>query len=71
MIRLRDDRGKATELPEAQRFIEVCDLEGAVAMVIHRRSDGAVVIYNPQDLEFRGYCEVLGLRVSQVLEIHK
>ena len=49
MIRLRETRGKVAELQEAFKFVEVCDLDGNIAMLIYTDSNGAVQIIRATD----------------------
>lgn len=57
MIRLRETRGKTAELQESFQFVEVCDLDGNIAMLIFMDSAGAAQVVRATDTKkVANYC---------------
>ena len=71
MIRVRDTQGNARELPEDQRFVEVCDKDGVVAFAVFQDNHGRVVIAEPNTPEGRRYAQTFGIEFAEQVTLPK
>ena len=55
MLRLRNSDGTTTPPPEGTSFIELCDLQGSVAMAIFTDPEGRIHILKQGDPQFDTY----------------
>lgn len=62
MIRVRTTRGAVLPLPEEARFIELCDLNGAVAKVFFRNGQGAVTEVVADTPEAERYARMMSVK---------
>lgn len=66
MIRLRDTRGLARELPADVRFVEICDLEGRVAKLLFRDDSGAIRGVEAGSTEAQRYARMMSVQFIPV-----
>ena len=69
MIRLRHRDGQSEQLPDSCAMVEICDDEGRVAAVVHRRLDGSVVVYEKGDEELERYCDSLNIKEAKIVKL--
>lgn len=62
-------RGEVRQLEEDERFVEIADLEGKLALLIYEREDGAIVMLNSKDRKFAEYVELYGLESSSLKDL--
>ena len=59
MLRLRDTAGAAHELPDSVRFVELCDMQGAVARVFYVDDLGVHRILEPGTVDAQRYAKLM------------
>ena len=59
MIRLRDTKGQAHELPADVRFVEICDLRGSVAKLLWRDEAGVVNVVDAGSPQAKRYAQMM------------
>lgn len=71
MIRSRDTKGNLRELPEEERFIEICDSEGVVAFAVYQTEEGRVVIVEPNTPEGNRYAQLFDVKFAEHIHLPK
>ncbi len=62
MLRLRDINGNGHQLPESVRFVELCDMQGAVARVFYVDDLGVHRILEPGTKEAQRYSQLMKIQ---------
>jgi hypothetical protein len=68
MIRIRNTKGEAIQLPPDAVAVELCSTDGKVARLILCGGD-RVEMLDTQDSDLRKYCKSLGLEVAEVINL--
>ena len=71
MIRVRNTDGETHELPEDDRFVEICDSEGVVAFAVYQDKSGRVVIAEPDTPEGERYKRVFNIEYAEHITLPK
>jgi len=59
MMRFRDRKsGKTVEIQDQLRFLEICDNDGLIAMLVYADESGAVKLIRAGDPEARRYSQI-------------
>lgn len=61
MLRIRDINGQAQEIQDQFRFIELCDLEGRVAILFYRDDAGVIHTVRHGDPQATKYAATMGI----------
>jgi hypothetical protein len=69
MLRIRSLEGVVRQLEEDERFVEIADLDGKLALLIYEREDGSIVMLNNKDKKFADYVGLYGLESSAVKDL--
>jgi hypothetical protein len=59
MLRLRDTSGAVHELPDSVRFVELCDMQGAVARVFYIDDTGIHKVLDSSSKEAQRYAQLM------------
>lgn len=70
MVRVRTTSGKAYEMSQSARFVELCDDIGNLAMLVFLKDSGEVQILNPEDSAFHSYAKSYNLKTAAVDEYY-
>ena len=62
MLRLRDTKGVAHQVPDQVRFVELCDMDGVVARVFYVDDLGVHKILEPGTKEAQRYSQLMGAK---------
>lgn len=66
MIRLRTTRGQVVAPPDDTRFIELCDMDGAVAQVFYRDAQGVYRVISAGSPEAERYARLMNVNFIPV-----
>ena len=69
MVRVRTTDGSLHVLGEKARFVEICDKQGGLAVVVFINDAGVIKILSPGDDEFLRYVKAYRPAITKVLEI--
>lgn len=67
MIRLRTSKGKVFPLKEEVKFVEICDTQGNLALLIQQPGKDSVRIIYPSDPGFISYLQAWGLKPTKIV----
>lgn len=72
MIRIRHTENRdvlSTELAQAYRFVEICDLDGNIGALVFMDDRGTIRLVGPDDPEARRYEKMYGVKFSKLTTI--
>lgn len=67
MIRVRTETGKAYIMTPSARFVELCNDDGEIAVLVFMKDDGEVQILHPSDSTFRNYVKSYKLKSTGIV----
>lgn len=70
MIRVRTTNGKSYTMNDSARFIELCNEDGEVGVIVFMKDDGVVQIIHPNEEEFANYIKSYNLKSTTVTNIN-
>lgn len=70
MIRVRTTNGKSYTMNDSARFIELCNEDGEVGVIVFMKDNGEVQIIQPSDEEFFNYIKSYNLKPTTVTNIN-
>jgi hypothetical protein len=69
MLRIRDEKGNATELGDSQ-FVEICDQDGAIAVLIYKDAGGLIHTVRAGDPEAKKYEELFRVKFVPLVKLN-
>lgn len=69
MLRIREHNGSFKQL-ESGQFVEICDLEGSVAVLIYKDEEQNIHTVKASDPEAKKYAEIFGVKFVQLVKIN-
>lgn len=67
MIRVRTTNGKSYTMNDSARFIELCNDDGEVGVIVFMKDNGEVQILQPGDPTFRNYIKSYKLKPTSIV----
>lgn len=62
MLRVRDIKGDTRDLEESWRFVELCDSQGALMVLVYEDAEGSFIVSRPGDREFEQYTRLFRVK---------
>ena len=62
MIRIRHEDGTSQPVPDRFRFVELCDSQGMLMVLVYEDGDGRFIVSRPGDREFEQYTRLFKVK---------